>query len=53
MCTYAMLSFLYLLATSLVASAIAYYQKLNTNVTQWTEEQLIVAVVSEMICMNK
>ena len=44
--TYSVLSFLYLFATSLVASAIDYYQRLEGNVTQWTIEQLIVAVVS-------
>ena len=44
--TYSVLSFLYLFGTSLVASAIDYYQKLDGNVTQWTIEQLIVSVVS-------
>ena len=43
---YSLLAFLYLFATSLVASAIDYYQKLDGHVTQWTIEQLIVAVVS-------
>ena len=44
--TYSLLAFLYLFGTSLVASAIDYYQQLGDNVQQWTTEQLIVSVVS-------
>ena len=44
--SYSLLAFLYLSSTSLVASAIDYYQKLGSHVEQWTVEQLIVSVVS-------
>ena len=43
---YSLLTFLFLFGSSLVASAIDYYQKLDGHVGQWTIEQLIVAVVS-------
>ncbi len=44
--SYSLLAFLYLSSTSLVASAIDYYQRLGSHVKQWTVEQLIVSVVS-------
>ena len=43
---YSMLAFLYLFGASLVASAVDFYQSLGAHVSQWTGEQLIVAVVS-------
>ena len=42
---YGVLAFLYLFGASLVASAVDFYQSLGSHVSQWTVEQLIVAVV--------
>ena len=46
---YGVIAFLYLFGTSLVLSAVDYYQKLDGSVSQWTIEQLIVTVVRKQI----
>lgn len=43
---YSALAFGYLFGASLVASAVDIYQKLDTHVSRWTLEQLIISVVS-------
>ncbi|XP_067652618.1 uncharacterized protein [Haliotis asinina] len=48
---YSVFAFLYLVGTSLVASAFDFYIKMQTNVSQETIHQLVVCVVFGYICM--
>ncbi|KAK7114940.1 CKLF-like MARVEL transmembrane domain-containing protein 4 [Littorina saxatilis] len=51
MVLYSVFAFLYLVGTSLVASAFDFYQKMKTNVSSDTVQQLITVVVLGYICM--
>ena len=44
---YGLLCFLFLFGSSLVASALDFYHRLDGHVEGWTMQQLIVAVVSQ------
>ena len=45
MVLYSVFAFLYLVGTSLVASAFDFYQKMKTNVSSQTVHQLVIVVV--------
>lgn len=49
MVLYSVFAFLYLVGTSLVASAFDFYQKMKTNVSNQTVQQLMVVVVCFML----
>ncbi|KAL8603322.1 hypothetical protein ACOMHN_054018 [Nucella lapillus] len=51
MVLYSVFGFLYLVGTSLVASAFDFYQKMNTSVSPQTIHQLAIVVVLGYICM--
>ncbi|XP_076470905.1 uncharacterized protein LOC143300849 [Babylonia areolata] len=51
MVLYSVFAFLYLVGTSLVASAFDFYQKMKTNVSEQTVHQLAIVVVMGYICM--
>ncbi|KAK7493767.1 hypothetical protein BaRGS_00014908 [Batillaria attramentaria] len=51
MVLYSVFAFLYLVGTSLVASAFDFYQKMNTGVSEQTIQQLIIVVIMGYICM--
>ncbi|KAK6174477.1 hypothetical protein SNE40_017747 [Patella caerulea] len=48
---YSVFSFLYLVGTSLVASAFDFYEKMNSNVAKDTINQLLVSVILGYVCM--
>ncbi|KAL5021788.1 hypothetical protein ScPMuIL_000943 [Solemya velum] len=48
---YSVFSFLYLVGSSLVASAFDFYEKMGTDVSTPTVQQLILCVVLGYICM--
>ena len=53
MVLYSVFAFLYLVGTSLVASAFDFYQKMKTNVSNKTVHQLVIVVVRIRMCPSR